>query len=104
MCSSDLAEVSNSRAMLGMGLLWCDLGWDGQEKLDRLLHALSLNSGETNLKMRALAQLERIQGQLMAIRTRMESSHAQVDVPTIAQLGDAEEKLIAALKSVQPQS
>lgn len=97
-----VAEVANSRAMLGMGLLWCDLGWDGQEKLDRILHALSMNSGETNLKGRALAQLERIQGLVMALRTRLESSRAQVEVPTIAQLGDAEEKLIAALKSVQP--
>lgn len=97
-----VAEVSSSQAMLGMGLLWCDLGWDGQEKLNRILHALSLNSGETNLKMRALAQLERIQGLVMALRARMESSRAQVDVQTIAQVGDAEEKLIAALKSVQP--
>jgi len=26
-----VAEVSSSRATVGMGLQWCDLGWDGQE-------------------------------------------------------------------------
>ena len=38
-----VAEVRTSRAAVGMGLQWCDLGWDGQEKLNNLLRTLALN-------------------------------------------------------------
>ena len=38
-----VAEVRSSRPTVGMGLQWCDLGWDGQEKLNNILRALSLN-------------------------------------------------------------
>ncbi len=43
-----VAEVRSSRATVGMGLQWCDLGWDGQEKLNNILRALALNYTETN--------------------------------------------------------
>ena len=51
-----------SRPTVGMGLLWCDLGWDGQEKLNTILRSLALNYTETNSsKLKALAQLEKLQ-------------------------------------------
>ncbi len=45
-----VAEVRSSRAAVGMGLQWCDLGWDGQEKLNNILRALSLNHTEQRLQ------------------------------------------------------
>ena len=43
-----VAEVCSSRVTVGMGLQWCDLGWDGQEKLNNLLHSFALNNTEAN--------------------------------------------------------
>jgi hypothetical protein len=98
-----VAEVRTSRATVGMGLLWCDLGWDGQEKLNNVVRALSLNYGETNSsKAKALAQLEKLHQLVVALRERMESNHTLVDVQMIGRLSDAQEKLAAALKSMQP--
>ena len=98
-----VAEVRTSRATVGMGLMWCDLGWDGQEKLTNVLRALSLNYSETNSsKIQALAQLDKLHQLVAALRERMESNHTLVDVQMIGRLTDAEEKLVAALKSVQP--
>lgn len=97
-----VAEVRSSRATVGMGLLWCDLGWDGQEKLNKVLHTLSLNHSETNSsKVKALAQLEKLHQLVMALRERLESNHTLVDVQMIGRLADAQERLAAALKSVQ---
>jgi hypothetical protein len=97
-----VAEVRTSRATVGMGLLWCDLGWDGQEKLNGILRALSLNYTETNSsKMKALAQIEKLHQLVSALRERLESNHTLVDIQMIGRLSDAEEKLAAALKSVQ---
>jgi len=97
-----VAEVRTSRATVGMGLLWCDLGWDGQEKLTNVLRALSLNYNETNSsKAKALGQLEKLHQLIVALRERMESNHTLVDVQMIGRLSDAEEKLSAALKSIQ---
>lgn len=97
-----VAEVRSSRATVGMGLLWCDLGWDGQEKLNNILHALSLNYAETNSsKTQALAQLEKLNQLVAALRERLESNHTLVDIQMIGRLSDAQERLAAALKSVQ---
>jgi hypothetical protein len=97
-----VAQVRSSRAAVGMGLLWCDLGWDGQEKLNGLLRTLALNSTETNQsKAKALAQLEKLHQLVMALRERLESNHTLVDVQMIGRLSDAQERLAAALKSVQ---
>ncbi|MDR3764867.1 MAG: PilZ domain-containing protein [Acidobacteriota bacterium] len=97
-----VAEVRTSRATVGMGLMWCDLGWDGQEKLANILKALSVNYGETNsTKVRALAQLDKLHQLVAALRERMESNHTLVDVQMIGRLTDAEEKLSTALKSLQ---
>jgi hypothetical protein len=97
-----VAEVRSSRATVGMGLQWCDLGWDGQEKLNNILHALSLNYTETNAsKTKALAQLEKLHQLVVALRERLESNHTLVDIQMIGRLSDAQERLAAALKSVQ---
>lgn len=97
-----VAEVRTSRATVGMGLMWCDLGWDGQEKLNTVLRALALNYSETNSsKVRALAQLDKLHQLVAALRERMESNHTLVDVQMIGRLTDAEEKLATALKSLQ---
>ena len=97
-----VAEVRSSRATVGMGLLWCDLGWDGQEKLNNVLRTLALNYTETNSsKIKALAQLEKLHQLVMALRERLESNHTLVDVQMIGRLSDAQEQLAAALKSVQ---
>ena len=97
-----VAEVSSSRATVGMGLQWCDLGWDGQEKLNNLLRTFSLNNTEPNSnKMKALAQLEKLHQLVAALRERLESDHTLVDMQMIARLSDALEKLASALKSVQ---
>jgi hypothetical protein len=98
-----VAEVRTSRPSVGMGLRWCDLGWDGQEKLNNVLRTLSLNYTETNSsKVKALAQLEKLHQLVAALRERLESNHTLVDVQMIGRLSDAQEKLAAALKSVQP--
>jgi hypothetical protein len=97
-----VAEVRSSRATVGMGLAWCDLGWDGQEKLNNVLKTLSLNYTETNSsKQKALGQLEKLHQLVAALRERLESNHTLVDVQMIGRLSDAQEKLAAALKSVQ---
>lgn len=97
-----VAEVRSSRTTVGMGLLWCDLGWDGQEKLNNILRTLSVNQNETNSgKIKALAQLEKLHQLVAALRERLEGNHTLVDVQMIGRLSDAQEKLAAALKSVQ---
>jgi hypothetical protein len=97
-----VAEVRSSRPTVGMGLQWCDLGWDGQEKLNNILRALALNYTETNSsKTKALAQLEKLHQLVVALRERLESNHTLVDVQMIGRLSDAQERLAAALKSVQ---
>ena len=45
-----VAEVRSSRPTVGMGLQWCDLGWDGQEKLNNILRALALNYTRNQLQ------------------------------------------------------
>lgn len=97
-----VAEVSNSRATVGMGLQWCDLGWDGQEKLNNLLQTFSMNSGRNDSsRSKALAQLEKLHQLVMALQERLESDHTLVDVQMIGRLGDALERLSAVLKGVQ---
>ncbi|MGA3125327.1 MAG: PilZ domain-containing protein [Candidatus Korobacteraceae bacterium] len=97
-----VAEVHSSRPTVGMGLQWCDLGWDGEEKLNGILRTLALNHTETNAsKVKALAQVEKLHQLIVAIRERLESNHTMADVQLIGRLADAQEKLTEALKSVQ---
>jgi hypothetical protein len=97
-----VAAVQSSRPTVGMGLQWCDLGWDGEEKLNGILRTLSLNYTETNAsKVKALAQVEKLHQLIVAVRERLESNHTMADVLLIGRLSDAQEKLTEALKSMQ---
>jgi hypothetical protein len=99
---SAVAEVRSSRPTIGMGLRWCDLGWNGREKLNNVLRTLSLHHTESiSSKQKALAQLNKLQQAVTALRERLESNHTPVDIQMLGRLNDAEEKLEAALKSVQ---
>ncbi len=97
-----VAEVRSSRVTVGMGLLWCDLGWDGQSKLNNVLRTLAISHMDANSsKQKALGQLNKIHQLATALRERLESNHSFVDVQLIELLADAEENLQTALKSVQ---
>jgi hypothetical protein len=96
-----VAEVSSSCPTVGMGLQWCDLGWDGQEKLHKVLRSLSVNRTEANSsKLKALAQVEKLHQLVVALREKLESNHTMADVQMIGRLSDVQEKLTKALKSV----
>jgi hypothetical protein len=98
-----VAEVRSSRPTVGMGLQWCDLGWDGLDKLNRIIKTISLNYSETNSsKLKALGTLEKLHQLVAALTERLENEHTLVDVQMIGRLTDAQEKLADALKSVQP--
>jgi len=97
-----VAEVCSSRVTVGMGLQWCDLGWDGQEKLNKLLESFGMSSTDGNsAKLKAMAQLDKMHQLVAALRERLESEHTLVDAKMMGQLNDAMEKLAMALKSVQ---
>jgi hypothetical protein len=98
-----VAEVRNSLPSIGMGLLWCDLGCDGQEKLNSILRMLAINSIDANSgKAKALSQVNKLHQLVATLRERLESDQVLVNVETIGLLGDAQEKLAAALKSMHP--
>jgi hypothetical protein len=98
-----LAEVRSSRATVGMGLQWCDLGRDGQEKLNNVLRALSMNCNEANSnKMKALAKLEKLHQLVAVLRERLEDNNTLVNVQMLGGMNDAQGRLASALKSVQP--
>jgi hypothetical protein len=97
-----VAEVRNSLPSVGMGLKWCDLGVDGQEKLNRILRALAVNSLDPNSgKSKALSQVNKLHQLVATLRDKLESDRVHVDAETIGQLGEAQERLTTALKSMQ---
>jgi hypothetical protein len=97
-----VAAVHSSRPTVGMGLQWCDLGWDGKEKLNKILRSLSVIQTETNsAKVRTRAQVEKLHQLIMTLRERLESNNALVDVQMIGRLSDAQEKLAEVLKTMQ---
>lgn len=97
-----VAEVCTTIATVGMGLLWCDLGRDGQEKLNSILQSFSLKSGDASShRLKALAQIEKVHQMAAGLREYLERNSTLVDVQMIGRLSDAEEKLAAALKSVR---
>jgi hypothetical protein len=98
-----MAEVRNSIHAVGMGLQWSDLGCDGQEKLNGILRALAQCGIDTNAgKAKVLAQVNKLHQLVAQLRERLESDHTLVHDETMEQLDDAQEKLTAALKSMQP--
>jgi hypothetical protein len=95
-------EVRNSRPTVGMGLQWCDLGCDGEARLQSILRALALvNSDGDSGKKKALAQTNKLHQLLTALQERLESEHCLVQAETIGKLGEAQENLTEALKSMQ---
>ena len=43
-----VVEVRSSLDTVGMGLVWCDLGCDGEARLERILRPLNINRFEDN--------------------------------------------------------
>jgi hypothetical protein len=98
-----IVQVRSSVHAVGMGLLWCDLGAGGQAKLTRILRELACDSGdEVGGRAEALSHLNRVHQLLVAVRERLEVDTVVVNANTISQLSEAQEKLTAALRSVQP--
>ena len=98
-----VVEVRSSLDSVGMGLAWCDLGCDGESRLDRILRSLTLNRFDsTNGRVLALAQLEKVSHLITTLRERLEDENYEVKPRVIEELGEVQEQLTAALKSVQP--
>jgi PilZ domain len=96
-----VAEVRNSVPSVGMGLLWCDLGCDGQGKLNSILRTLARTSVEPSSgNAKALSQVNKLHQLVAELRERLENGGFVVNVETIGRLSDAQEKLAAALKSM----
>ena len=98
-----LAEVRSSLESVGMGLVWCDLGCDGEVRLERILRTLTVNRFDaTNGRVLGLAELDKLRRLMATLRERLEDEQYQVKPQLMAQLGEVQEQLTAALKSVQP--
>lgn len=98
-----IVEVRSSIEAVGMGLLWCDLGCDGAAKLDRVLRDLAIHSVDsTSSKAQAFSHLDKVHQLLAAVRERLDNDRVTVNADTLAQLSEAQTRLAAALKSVQP--
>jgi hypothetical protein len=97
-----VAEVRNTVPAVGMGLQWSDLGCDGEVRLSRILQALALEGidGDSG-KKKALAQTNKLHQLVTALQERLESEHVLVHAETIGKLGEAQENLTEALKSMQ---
>ena len=97
-----VAEVRNVVPAVGMGLQWADLGCDGEARLNSILRALALDSMDRNSgKAKALAQVNQLHQLVTTLRERLESEHILVHAETIGKLGEAQENLMTALKSMQ---
>jgi len=97
-----VAEVRTALPSVGMGLQWSDLGCDGEVRLNSILRALALDSLDGNSgKAKALAQVNKLHTLIATLRERLESEHSLVHAETIGKLGEAQENLMAALKSMQ---
>ncbi|MGC2209881.1 MAG: PilZ domain-containing protein [Candidatus Korobacteraceae bacterium] len=97
-----VAEVSNAVLSVGMGLQWTDLGCDGEARLNGILRALALNSMDSDSsRKKALGQANKLHQLLTALQERLESEHCLVQAETIGKLDEAQEDLMAALKSMQ---
>ena len=98
-----VVEVRSSLDSVGMGLAWCDLGCDGEARLERILRSLTLNRFDSsNGRELALAQLDKVGHLVVKLRERMEDENYEVNPRVIKELGEVQEQLTAALKSVQP--
>src|ERR1700687_5845219 len=74
-----VAEVRYSVPAFGMGLLWCDLGYEGQEKLKGILRLLALdNFNAVTGKERSLSQVDQLSQLVATLRGRLASDHVPV--------------------------
>ena len=97
-----VAVVCRSLRAVGMGLQWCDLGCDGQERLKSILRTLPLDNIDVDSgKAKALAKVNPLHQLVAALQKRLESNPGLMHAETIRQLSGAQEKLAAALKSMQ---
>ena len=97
-----VAEVRNAVLSVGMGLQWSDLGCDGEARLNGILRALAMNKTDSDsVKKKAQAQTNKLHQLLIAVQEQLESEHCLVHAETIGKLGEAQEDLTAALKSMQ---
>jgi len=98
-----VVEVRSALDSVGMGLAWCDLGCNGEERLDKVLRILSENRLDaSNGRALALAQLDKVRAVLVSLRERLQDERMQVRAETLNRLGEAQQELTAALRSVQP--
>jgi hypothetical protein len=98
-----VVEVRSALESVGMGLAWCDLGCNGEARLEKVLRTLGENRlGATNGRAQALAKLDTVRALLVSLRERLEDEHMQVKAETLNRLDDAKQELTAALRSVQP--
>jgi PilZ domain-containing protein len=98
-----VVEVRSSMDSVGMGLAWCDLGCDGEVRLERILRSLSSSRVDTtNGRVTALAQLDKLRQLMATLRERLEDDHYTVKPQLVQELDQVQEQLTAALRSVQP--
>jgi len=96
-----LAEVSNSVNTVGMGLRWCDLGVDGESRLQRIIGFLYEQSGDSKSnKEKAIDDVSGLQKLVDSLKQRIGFPEVEVDAPTMQLLTEAREKLAAALKNL----
>jgi hypothetical protein len=97
-----VAEVRYSVPAFGMGLLWCDLGYDGQEKLKGVIRTLThYNFDPASGQEKAQLQVNQLHQLVATLRERLANDHAPVNAETIKRLRDAQEGITSALESLQ---
>ena len=98
-----VVEVRSALDAVGMGLAWCDLGCNGEARLERILRNLSANKLDaSNGRALALNQLDKVRELLVTLRERLGDDRLQVKTETLHRLGEAQDDLTAALRSVLP--
>ncbi len=98
-----IVEVRSAMDSVGMGLAWCDLGCDGEARLERILRTLVVSRADSsNSRVLALAELDKVRQLIATLRERLEDDHYQVKPQVVEELSEVQEQLKAALRSVQP--
>ena len=97
-----MVEVCNSVPSVGMGLRWSDLGCDGPEKLDGLLLRLERRHRVEQSSMdEAALQVRKLRDRVAALRAWLEDKHLPIHPETVGQLREAQDRLEAALDSME---
>jgi hypothetical protein len=97
-----LVEVRNCAPAVGMGVAWCDLGYDGAEKLKRILRALEQKFfAASSGKEKAQLKVNELHELVSALKERLAGEQALVCAETMRNLCEAEDGLAAALESLR---